>query len=141
MTIGIRMMLYFFKLFTQYSMSGKPIQYLFTLCFCLLCILPTVAQQKVTVSGIITDAETKQPVIYANIAFPELSIGTSSNEKGEFTIRAVPIGAYTLKVSYIGYTEYSLNMTIKKDVDLKIKLQQQSLGLKEVLVTAESSKN
>lgn len=111
---------------------------LFTL-FNLFLLFPAMAQQKVTVSGTITDAETNQPVIYANIAFPELSIGTSSNENGEFIIHSIPIGTYTLKVSYIGYKEYILNMTIKKGVNLKIKLKQQSLGLKEIVVTAVNS--
>uniref|UniRef100_UPI003217DAA7 TonB-dependent receptor n=1 Tax=uncultured Draconibacterium sp. TaxID=1573823 RepID=UPI003217DAA7 len=120
-------------------MSGKPIQYLFTLCFCVLCILQVVAQQKVTVSGTITDTETKQPVVYANIAFPDLGIGTSSNEKGEFSIKNVPAGPYKLLVSYIGYQEYSLDMTLRKDVNLSIRLKQQSLGLKEVIVTAQNS--
>lgn len=102
-------------------------------------MLPAVAQQKVSVSGTITDAETKEPIVYANIAFPDLGIGTSSNEKGEFMIKNVPVGVCKLAVTYIGYQEYTLNMTLKADVDLKIKLKQQSLGLKEVVVTAENS--
>lgn len=120
-------------------MSGKPILFLFSIYFCLLCIFPAAAQQTVTVSGIITDATTKQPVIYANIVFPYLFVGTSSNEKGEFYIPNVPVGVNKLVVTYIGYQEYTLNMTLRTNVDLKIKLKQQSLGLKEVVVTAENS--
>lgn len=97
------------------------------------------AQEKVTVRGIITDADNKEPVMYANIAFPELAIGTTSDEKGEFIIHAVPVGTYTFSITYIGYKEYSISMTLMKDVEMNIKLQQQSLGLKEVTVTAEQS--
>ncbi len=97
------------------------------------------AQQKVTVSGTITDVETGKPVLYANVSLKELATGTSSNEKGEFIIRSVPVGSYTFMVTYIGYKEYSINITLRKDVNLKIKLRQQSLGLKEVTVTAVNS--
>lgn len=97
------------------------------------------AQDKVTVRGIVIDAETNQAILYADIAFPELAIGTSSNEKGEFIIHSVPLGTYKFSITYIGYKEYSIPLTLKKDVDLKIKLQQQSLGLKEITVTAENS--
>jgi hypothetical protein len=103
-------------------------------------ILPeAIAQEKVTVSGIVVDADNKEPIMYATIAFPGLGIGTTSNEKGEFIIRAVPIGAYTFSITYIGYKEYSISITLKKDVEMNIKLQQQSLGLAEVTVTAEQS--
>ncbi|OFX99422.1 MAG: hypothetical protein A2W89_12350 [Bacteroidetes bacterium GWE2_42_39] len=97
------------------------------------------AQEKITVSGKITDADNQAPIMYANIAFPELAIGTTSNEKGEFIIHAVPVGTYTFSVTYIGYKEYSISVTLKQSVALNIKLQQQSLGLKEVTVTAEQS--
>ncbi|MCF6356938.1 MAG: TonB-dependent receptor [Draconibacterium sp.] len=97
------------------------------------------AQQKITVSGTVTNTKTGKPVLYANVAFPELGIGTSTNEKGEFIIHSVPAGTYTFKVTYIGYEEYSINVTLRKNVNLKIRLQKQSLGLKEVTVTAVNS--
>ena len=120
-------------------MSQRLLHTFFILLVSLIFISSGFAQEKITVSGIITDAETKQPILYANVAFPELGIGTSSNEKGEFIIKSVPVGSYIFMVTYIGYKEYSINITLKEDVDLKIKLQQQSLGLKEVTVTAENS--
>jgi outer membrane receptor for ferrienterochelin and colicin len=104
-----------------------------------LILTSATAQQKISVSGVITDFQTGQPVLYANIAFKELGIGTSSNEKGEFVINSVPVGTYTFIVTYIGYKEYSIRVTLKKDVNLKIKLHKQSLGLKEVTVTAVNS--
>lgn len=120
-------------------MSEKTYKFLFALCLCMLCILQVFAQQKVNVSGIITDAETKQPVIYANIAFADLSIGTSSNQHGEFSIHSVPLGTHTLQISYLGYKAYSTSISLEKDTHLKIKLKQHSLGIKGVIVTAENS--
>ena len=120
-------------------MSNRQI-ILFLIIFCTLGIFAeAMGQDKITVSGVITDAENQHPIMYANIAFPELAIGTTSNEKGEFIIPSVPVGTYTFSVTYMGYSEYSISLTLKQNVELKIKLQQQSLGLDEVTVTAEQS--
>lgn len=97
------------------------------------------AQQKVSVKGKIIDAETLSPIMYANIAFQELGLGTTSNEKGEFVIAHVPVGTHAFSITYIGYKEYAVSITLKQDVEMNIKLQEQSLGLKEVIVTAEQS--
>jgi hypothetical protein len=119
---------------------GKKSIFLLILLF-LGFVFSVIAQDKITVKGVITDAGTGEPVLYANIVLTELTTGTTSNEKGEFLLRAIPTGTYTLLITYIGYIEYSVPITLTKDVELKIKLQQQSLGLKEVLVIAENSKS
>ncbi|RIJ45975.1 TonB-dependent receptor [Maribellus luteus] len=120
-------------------MSGKQFILSFIFWFGLFNQGNIFAQEKIAVSGKISDAKTGDPVMYANIAFPELGIGTSSNENGEFTLRNVPPGTYNFTVTYIGYQEYTGSITLQKDVDLEIKLKQQSLGLKEVVVTAENN--
>lgn len=120
-------------------MPGKKLYLIFIFICSFFCTQNIFAQGKITVSGIITDAKSNEPIIYANVAFPELGIGTSSNEKGEFVIHAVNPGTCKFSVTYIGYKEYTLTMPLRKNVELKIKLEQQSLGLKEVTVTAENS--
>ncbi|WP_319481113.1 TonB-dependent receptor [uncultured Draconibacterium sp.] len=103
------------------------------------CIFTVTAQNKITVKGIVLDAETNNPIVYANVALPDLGLGTTSNEKGEFTIKNVPTGTIQLAVTYLGYQKHIQNLHISEDVDLNILLYQQSLGLQEVIVTAESS--
>ncbi|WP_163323587.1 TonB-dependent receptor [Draconibacterium mangrovi] len=103
------------------------------------CIFTLTAQDKITVKGIVLDAETNNPIVYANVALPHLGLGTTTNEKGEFTIKNVPIGTIQLAVTYIGYQKLIQNLHISDDVDLNISLNQQSLGLQEVIVTAERS--
>lgn len=108
---------------------------------CILLAFSGYAQETITVSGKVIDAGSGEPILYANVAFRELSIGTTTNENGEFIIRSVPVGVHTFSVTYIGFKEYSLEMALKKDVNLNIRLQQQSLGLKEITITAENSKS
>lgn len=119
-------------------MSNKLIIILF-LTICALGLSEANAQEKVTVRGRITDTDNQAPILYANITFPELALGTTTNENGEFVIHSVPVGTYKFSVTNIGYKEYSLSITLKQDVTMNIKLEQQSLGLKEVIVTAEQS--
>ncbi len=98
------------------------------------------AQERFTLTGQITDAETREAVLYANVVVQPLMLGTSTNDKGEFTLKSVPAGTYQLVVTYIGYEEYAKEIKVDRDLVLSIRLQQQSLGLDEVVVTAENSK-
>ena len=60
-------------------------------CFCLmlgcfLSVFTAVAQQ--TISGTVTDAETREPLIGASIIVKnEKNIGTVTNEQGKYTLR------------------------------------------------------
>ncbi|MDZ4679242.1 MAG: carboxypeptidase-like regulatory domain-containing protein [Saprospiraceae bacterium] len=54
-----------------------------------------------TVSGAITDADSKEPLIGANIAVKDANRGTVSDIQGNFTLEARP--GEKLVVSYIGY--------------------------------------
>ncbi len=103
--------------------------------------ITNIAQNKITVSGIIRDNETNQPLIYANIALVEPGIGTITDDNGKFTLFSIPTGNYTLSITYIGYSEYSNTIHLTRDTLINTNLYKQSLGLKEVTVTAENSKS
>jgi hypothetical protein len=98
-------------------------------------------QERFVVSGRVIDRETKKPVLYANVVISDLTLGASTNEKGDFVIRSVPAGSYLLTISYIGYEEYKEMITVKNDKVLNIQIREQSLGLDEVIVTAENVKS
>jgi len=106
----------------------------------LVSVLSVSGQARHMVKGMVFDAETKEPVLYANVVIHELTMGASTNDKGEFTLRSVPEGSYLLTITYIGYEEYVQKLTVNQDQSLRIGLREQSLGLEEVIVTAENSK-
>ena len=59
-----------------------------------------------TLSGIITDAETGEPIPFANITISQhaaMIAGTTSDFDGKYTIKPIKPGNYDIKVSYIGY--------------------------------------
>ena len=73
-------------------------RFLFLLLICSICI----AQEEMTISGYVKDAETGEVLIGANVIVVELKSGRSTNNYGFFSI-TVPDGEYTLESSYIGY--------------------------------------
>ncbi len=95
-----------------------------------------------TVSGIILDGKDKSPVSPANIISLRVGdstfvSGTTSNEKGVFTIDIT--GAELLMVSHIGYK--SKTITVREIADLKyIYLEADTNTLKEVVIRGRNDK-
>ncbi len=55
------------------------------------------------VRGIVTDQETGEPLIGANVTIEGTSLGASSNMTGTYIVLAVSPGVYTIRATYIGY--------------------------------------
>lgn len=75
-----------------------------------LCILFPVAAmaQNGKIAGKVTDRETGEPLIGANVMIEGSDRGAATNINGEFVILNVPIGKVTLVASYIGYQQITL---------------------------------
>jgi hypothetical protein len=56
-----------------------------------------------SISGMVMDYRTEQPLSGANIVLSGSILGSSSNGSGKFVIEKVPVGSYTVEVYYIGY--------------------------------------
>ncbi len=109
---------------------------------CVFCFSAKVfAQNKIRLKGIVRDVETNEPLIYASIALVDLEIVTMSDENGEFNFPLIPAGNHKLIVTYIGYAEYSNSFALSEDIELKIGMKRESLGLREVVVSAENSES
>lgn len=99
------------------------------------------------ITGMVVDATSKQPVEFATIAVlnrrdSSLVTGGVTNEKGAFTVDQIPVGAYRVRISYIGYrNSVRDNLVIqsrKLEVNLgTIQLRPSAQNLEEVVVTAE----
>jgi len=100
------------------------------------------AQESASVSGYITDAETGETLISANIALEGTRKGTSSNTSGYYSITNIPPGDYTLVTSYIGYRQFSQEITLEEGENLRLDIQLQPEGyqLEELIVESEAEK-
>ena len=89
------------------------------------------------ISGKVVDESTGEPIAYCNIALISSSIGTSTNELGEFVL-AVDMFPVQFVFSHLNYGQQSFE--IKDDSSIKISLSPLTTTLEEVVVQA-SKKN
>lgn len=73
---------------------------------------PGFAQQTGTVTGLVTDAETGQPLASVQVHFPALNIGSLTNEQGRFLIVNVPAGQRQIRAEPIGRGTVSQVITV-----------------------------
>jgi hypothetical protein len=95
----------------------------FNLFFVLLLLgFSTIAQQKRTVSGYITDAQTGEQLYLANVFEQNSQAGTTSNRFGFFSL-SVPESNVILRISFVGYLPViQLITNLKTDTLLKISM-------------------
>ena len=98
----------------------------------------TVKAKDYVLSGKVIDADNGHPVEYASILISESGLWAITDNKGVFTIRNVKAGKTTLTVQCLGYRKQTWPMTINRDVlDLTLRIQQESLKLEGVTITAK----
>ncbi|QDO92568.1 TonB-dependent receptor [Formosa sediminum] len=92
-------------------------------------------EAQVKVSGRVSDVENK-PIFGATVVIKDTSIGTLTNNLGEFEIQKVPLGELVLQVRYLGFEPKEVSFSTKENNDLKIdiKLLAKSENLDEVIV-------
>ncbi|NVO04038.1 MAG: TonB-dependent receptor [Bacteroidetes bacterium] len=98
-----------------------------------------------TIRGTITDYDTKEVLIGATFVIlnQDPFIGASSDINGKFKIEKVPFGRYNIKVTYIGYQDYSikeLEVGAGKEIILNIELHQKLYLGKEIEIKANKHK-
>ena len=97
------------------------------------------AQNTASVNGYITDSESGETLISANIALLELNRGTSANTSGYYSITNLPPGTYTLVASYIGYRQYEreIDLTAGETLRVDIEMIPEGVELETVVVESE----
>ena len=58
-------------------------------------------------SGIVRDAYDKNLLSDAHVVIEELQLGTATSRKGVFTFATLSPGTYTLRITHIGYLDYT----------------------------------
>jgi len=102
----------------------------------------TFAQTKGTITGTITDKDVNNsPLAFANAVIKGTSIGTTTDEKGKYTLKVEP-GNYTLVFSFIGYENLEVKVTVKAGETVTINKALGSGGYKlDDVVIKSASKN
>jgi len=89
--------------------------------------------QRITLSGYIREAGSKETLLGANIYIPELKNGTVTNAYGFYSI-TLPLGEYSFSFSYVGYQTQNIKISLTKNQIFDINLIP-ATNLQEVVVT------
>ncbi len=105
----------------------------------MLIISLSVSAQKSTLSGKILDDNDSSPLPYVSVSIlkdSKLVNGGITNDNGDFNIKNISYGKYTIKFSFVGYKDFIKDVEIKSsNVNVgTIRLQTSSENLQEVTI-------
>ncbi len=109
----------------------------------LLLMLPgmILAQTGGNLLGVVSDGETGEALIGANVIVLESGVGAATDINGNYEIRGIKPGIYTLRISYIGYeiadieqVQINAGINTRKNIDLFM----ESISGEAVVVQAET---
>ena len=109
---------------------------LFTILF-LFCTTISFAQVRFTISGKVSNQETGEDLIGANVTINNGQTGTGTNEYGYFSL-TLPKDSVTVVVSYIGLQAQRYRFYLDKDTVFNVELSSDALT-EEVIVIASSN--
>ncbi len=105
-----------------------------------LVLISSTLAQAVKIQGMVTEAETGDPLAGVYVSVPDINGGTTTDEDGVFAVIVSP-GDYLIQFDYVGYQTVKKQITAKGEIVLEIEM---SLMLEEtevIITTATSSRN
>lgn len=98
------------------------------------------AQTSGRVSGTVVDQETGEPLIGANVLVVGTNWGAATDEDGEYMILNIPVGIYTLRATYMGYSPVEIQnvkVSIGLTTRLNFEMSSEALTTEGVTIVAE----
>ena len=108
--------------------------------FLLFLLLPTLTFGQVVIKG--NTKSKSEDIYFAHITFKDIdgnTFTTISNENSEYKIE-LKSGTYQVKATYIGYNDFTTDISLNTDTTLDIVFEESSTELSEVTVQAISQK-
>lgn len=104
-----------------------------------MCIFSAAAQNG-SIKGQVTTAD-KQPMEFVNVGVKGLAKGNTTDRKGNFEIKNLPAGTYTVFASFVGAQpqEKQVSLGAGEELTLNFIMAETSTELSEVIVTDMSS--
>lgn len=92
-----------------------------------------ITNQDVTLSGVITEKDTGNPLHGATIFAEEVELGTSSDADGYYSL-TLPPGEYTLRFQYLGMQTVYQQVVLYSSDQLDIEMERRDLDFDEIIV-------
>lgn len=93
---------------------------------------------QVSITGTVTEADNGEPIIGANLILLGTSQGNATDLNGEYIIRNVEPGTYTIRVSSVGFVTQTQEITVESsdmELDFELDLTSASLAAMEVFAS------
>ena len=98
----------------------------------------TTVKSNYTISGNVEELKSGESLIGATIYIEELKSGSVTNAYGFYSI-TIPEGKYTLTYSFIGFEEIKKEIILDKNIQMNIRLDEDTELLQEVVIDASKS--
>jgi iron complex outermembrane receptor protein len=94
---------------------------------------------KVSLSGIVTDSKTGEPLPGASVYLVNDKIGASADAQGRYQIGNIPNGHHVVEVSHLGYATYVEHIELSENTEKNFSLSPVITENQGVIVTGVSS--
>lgn len=116
------------------------------ICLTLFILLPgfLISQTGGEISGFVTNTESGEPLLCANVLINGTTLGAATDTKGHFVIKKAPAGTYNVTVSILGYktmTIENVQVSAGRTAEVNFNLFEQPIELDRVTVTALRGNN
>ncbi len=106
-----------------------------------LCLGKSFGQQKYEITGTVSDSLSGEVLPFVNVYFQGSTIGTQTDENGNFRLSNIKPGKYKLVASMVSFKANIRVLTLEKDIKgLNIKLEEDQTALKELKVVGKRDK-
>ena len=105
----------------------------------LLAISPICSIAQNTLKGFVYEAQTGEPIMFANVYLKGTSYGSATDENGYFNITKISNGTYTICVTTLGYDTITeqISLTGGSNIIRKFNLNETAQRLETVNITAD----
>jgi iron complex outermembrane receptor protein len=97
------------------------------------------SQQRLALSGKVTDAKTGEPLAGANLFITDVKMGTIADAEGKYIFRNVPPGHHVIEVSFSGYSSLAEHFDISAATEKNFSLSITYIENQGVIVTGVTS--
>ncbi|MCC9167828.1 SusC/RagA family TonB-linked outer membrane protein [Pontibacter harenae] len=114
---------------------------LWTLLLAMFSHIAVAQNTRYTVSGVVTDSRTKEPLPGVVVKFRSSNNGTATSADGTYTLmESLPAGTYQLTFSFLGYKPETKSVELGSAavVNVDAQLGEDIVGLEEIVVTGTS---
>jgi hypothetical protein len=101
--------------------------------FFIIGTINVLAQEKFTISGLVSDSKNKETLIGVSIYILETKTGIISNEYGFYSI-TLPKGDYTIFISYVGFQTIEEKLNLTQNTKRNFLLSESSETLREIVI-------